>query len=129
MPKIISFANVTVRSFKECVNLYGNIINYGISFISNYEYIYNCVYKLLRRRYIIKSISQMLEDNIEVGKEYYFLSNPENLEEQAALIVALNLKKEVRELKRTIKFCTDLYRKNKSSFLNEKFILLLNKSA
>ena len=127
MPKLISFSNVVVQAYKECTNLYGSITNYGYKFISNYEYLYSCSYKLLRKKEIVKIVSEVLQDNIDVGKEYYFLSSLEKLEEQVALVLAFKLKKQVKELSRTIKFCTDLYRKNKFSFFDDKFILLLNR--
>ena len=127
MPKLISFSNVVAKAYKECINLYGNITNYENKFISNYEFIYNQSYKLLRNKKIVKCVSEILQDNIDVGKEYYFLSSIEKLEEQVALILAFKLKKQVNELKRTIKFASDLYKKNKFTFFDEKLILLLNR--
>lgn len=127
MPKIISFSNVVEHAYKECVNLYGCITNYGNKFISNYKYIYIYAYKLLSKEKFKMLVVDILKDNIEVGKEYYFLSSSEKIEEQVALILAFKLKKRVQELKRTIKFLSDLYRKNKGSFFDEKFILLLNR--
>lgn len=127
MSKLINFSEVIIRTFNECTNLYGNILNYGIKFISTYEYIYKCAHELLGKRYIVKKVSEMLKDNIEVGKGYYFLSSEEKLEEQVALIIAFNLKNQVKELKRTIRFSYELYKKNKGTFFDEKFILLLNR--
>lgn len=127
MSKLISFSNVVVKAYKECTNLYGNVSNYGNKFISNYEFIYNQTYKLLRNKKIVKCVSEILQDNIDVGKEYYFLSSTEELEEQVALILALKLKKQFRKLNRTIKFVSHLYKMNKFTFFDEKFILLLNR--